>query len=160
MLVPFDGSAAAERVLRRACRAAQPDGATLTVLCVVKIPSGLSPDELPSSSDDTVLQALVQAQEVCRDEGVVASFELSHARSLAQAILDETHRSGAVLVCLSLQEQGGRGETALMSQTVQQVLAAAPCSVLLSDPAVDLPAPAPMPLHPRSLRPGAPDGGC
>jgi hypothetical protein len=81
--------------------------------------------------------ALVRAQMICREEGVVGVFKLSHARNLAEAIVAEARRSGAVLICLSLEEHE-LGETALMSETVQSVLAAAPCSVLLEDPAVEL----------------------
>lgn len=81
--------------------------------------------------------ALTHAQAICHEEGVVGVFELNHARDLADAIIAEARRSGAVLIGLSL-EARELGETALMSETVQAVLAAAPCSVLLEDPAADL----------------------
>jgi nucleotide-binding universal stress UspA family protein len=136
-LVPFDGSRGAEKVLRRACRAARRDGARLTVLCVVKLP----PDDEEAWGDPdldaTALRALTAAQVICREEGVVGVFELNHARDLADAIVSEARRSGAALIGLSLEEHE-LGESALMSETVQHVLAAAPCSVLLEDPAVDL----------------------
>ena len=138
MLVPFDGSVAAERLLRRACRVSRAEGAALTVLCVVALPAGMAPDEAPPELDDTVLRALARAQEICREEGVAATFELNHARNLADAIVEDAQRSGSTLICLSLEEHE-RGETALMSPTVQSVLAAAPCSVLLNDPESELP---------------------
>jgi nucleotide-binding universal stress UspA family protein len=138
MLVPFDGSTAAERLLRHACRVARAEDALLTVLCVVALPAGMMPDEAPSELDDTVLVALARAQEICREEGMAATFELSHARNLADAIVEEAERSGSTLICLSLEEHQPR-ETALMSPTVQAILAAAPCSVLLNDPATGLP---------------------
>jgi len=140
MLVPFDGSHAAEQLLRRACRAARTDHADLIVLGVVRIPAGLELDELPDDLDDTVLHALIQAQDICRDEGIAATFELTHARNLPNAIIEEAERSDASLICLSMEEHAP-GETALMSPDVQAVLAAASCSVLLNDPALDLPAP-------------------
>ena len=137
LLVPYDGSRGAEKVLRRACRAARRDGADLTVLCVVKMP----PDDEEAWGDPdldvTALVALTAAQRICLQEGVTAVFELNHARNLADAIIAEAHRSGAALIGLSLEEHE-LGETALMSETVQDVLAAAPCSVLLQDPAVEL----------------------
>lgn len=136
-LVPFDGSHGAEKVLRIACRAARRDGDRLTVLCVVKLP----PDDEAAwgnpDLDNTALLALARAQQICHEEGVVAVFELSHARNLATAIVAEAERSGAALIGLSLEEHE-LGETALMSETVQQVLASAPCTVLLEDPAVEL----------------------
>jgi nucleotide-binding universal stress UspA family protein len=141
MLVPFDGSHAAEQLLRRACRAAQADQSDLIVLGVVRIPTGVALDELPDDLDDTVLQALIQAQEICRQEDVAATFELTHARYLPDAILEEAQRSEASLICLSLDEHV-IGETALMSPEVQSVLAAASCSVLLNDPGIELPPPA------------------
>ncbi len=136
-LVPFDGSKGAEKVLRRACRAARMDGARLTVLCVVRMP----PDDEDAwgdpELDSTALVALARAQQICHEEGVVGVFELSHARNLAEAIVAEARRGGSTLIGLSLQERD-LGETALMSETVQQVLTTAPCTVLLDDPAVDL----------------------
>lgn len=141
MLVPFDGSHAAEQLLRRACRAARTDAADLIVLGVVRMPAGVALDELPEDLDDTVLQALITAQKVCREEGVAATFELTHARNLPEAILEEAERSDASLICLSMDEHAP-GETALMSPDVQSVLAAASCSVLLNDPGIELPPPA------------------
>jgi nucleotide-binding universal stress UspA family protein len=81
--------------------------------------------------------ALARAQAVCREEGVVAVFKLEYARDLAEAIIAEARRSGATVICLSLHEHE-LAETALMSETVQSVLAAAPCSVLLEDPSLDV----------------------
>jgi nucleotide-binding universal stress UspA family protein len=136
LLVPFDGSFGAERVLRSACRAARRDGDRLTVLCVVKMP----PDDEAAwgdpDLDNTALISLARAQQICHEEGVVAVFELSHARNLADAIVAEARRSRAALIGMSLNEHE-LGETALMSETVQQVLASAPCTVLLEDPAVE-----------------------
>ena len=136
-LVPFDGSWGAEKVLRSACRAARGDGARLTVLCVVKLPPDDDSAWGDPDLDNTALLALTRAQQICHEEKVVAVFELSHARNLAVAIVAEAQRSGAALIGLSLEEHE-LGETALMSETVQHVLASAPCTVLLEDPAVAL----------------------
>jgi nucleotide-binding universal stress UspA family protein len=132
MLVPFDGSQAAERVLRSACQTARRDGGSLYVLCVALLPA----DETAEPSDiveTTVLHALLRAQQVCAEEGVACMFKLSYARNLADAILAEARRGDATLIAMSLNEHE-RGESALMSETVQEVLAAAPCTVLLTDP--------------------------
>jgi nucleotide-binding universal stress UspA family protein len=135
LLVPFDGSRGAEKVLRRACRAARRDRAGLEVLCVVH-----PPDRSEDRLDVTAMQALIRAQVICREEGVVGVFKLYHDRSLSHAILAEAYRSGAVLIGLSLRERapGETDATALMSETVQAVLAAAPCAVLLDDPEPEL----------------------
>ncbi|MGE3911749.1 MAG: universal stress protein [Chloroflexota bacterium] len=133
LLAPFDGSRGAEQVLRRACRTARRDGAGLAVLCLVRLPSDDETLWDDPGLDDTALAALVRAQVICREEGVVAVFKLNHARDLATAIVAEARRSGAVLICMSLDEydEARRGETALMSETVQAVLASAPCSLVL-----------------------------
>lgn len=139
LLVPFDGSRGAEKALRRACQAALREGNRLTVLCVVKMP----PDDEEAwgdpNLDDTALAALVRAQQICREERLVAVFKLNHGRNLADAIVAEAHRGGAALICMSLDEyeEHELGESALMSETVQSVLAAAPCSVLLENPDAD-----------------------
>src|SRR3954452_12962881 len=119
-LVPFDGSQGAEKVLRIACHAARRDGDQLIVLCVVKLPPGDDDWDDPDL-DMTALRALAMAQMICREEGVVGVFKLNHARNLAEAIVAEARRSGAALIGLSLEEHE-LGETALMSETVQQVL--------------------------------------
>jgi len=140
LLVPFDASQGAEKVLRRACRAALQDGDRLTVLCVAKLPPD-SYDDLgdPEVEFDAML-ALTRAQQICHEEGTISVFKLSHSRDLAEAIIAEARRSHAALICMSLDayEEHEVGETALMSETVQSVLASAPCSVLLDDPASQL----------------------
>ena len=137
LLVPFDGSQGAEKVLRRACRTARRDGVSLAVLCVVMMP----PDDEEAwgdpDLDTTAMVALARAQLVCREEGVVGVFKLNHARDLGEAIVAEARRSGATLICLSLKDYE-LGETALMSESVQTVLTTAPCSVLLEDPSSGL----------------------
>jgi nucleotide-binding universal stress UspA family protein len=145
LLVPFDGSRGAEEVLRRACRTARRDNDDLSVLCMVKLP----PDDPSASSgqaawddpnlDLTAMASLARAQQICREEGVAGVFKLNYARNLADAIIAEARRSGVVLICMSLDEydEHQRGETALMSETVQSVLATAPCSVLLEDPSAE-----------------------
>lgn len=140
LIVPFDGSLGAEKVLRRACRAARRDDNGLAVLCLVRLP----PDDEAAWSDPdldrTAMTALVRAQAICREEGVVGVFKLNYARDLVDAIVVDARRSNAALICMSLDEYDDHelGETALMSETVQAVLASAPCSVLLDDPATEL----------------------
>ena len=140
LLVPFDGSLGAEKVLRRACRTARRDDDGLAVLCLVRLP----PDDEEAwgnpNLDRTAMAALARAQVICREEGVVGVFKLNYARDLVDAIISEARRSNAALICMSLDEYDEHelGETALMGRTVQSVLASAPCSVLLDDPTVDL----------------------
>ena len=137
LLVPFDGSRGAERVLRRACRAARRDGDSVAVLCMVHIPAdddtaGWADPDL----DRTAMSALAQAQAICREEGVVGGvFKLNFARDFADAIVAEARRSGSLLICMSLDEYADEEESrsVLMSATVQSVLADAPCSVLLEE---------------------------
>jgi nucleotide-binding universal stress UspA family protein len=137
LLVPFDGSLGAEKVLRRACRAARRDGVSLAVLCVAMLPADDEDAWTDPGLDTTAMIALARAQKVCREEGVVGVFKLNHARDLVEAIIAEARRSGATLICLSLKDHE-LGETALMSQTVQDVLTTAPCSVLLEDPRLEV----------------------
>jgi nucleotide-binding universal stress UspA family protein len=138
LLVPFDGSAAAEHLLRYACRVALRDYDRLMVLCVAALPPDLPADASPPDTAAGAMHALAVAQHVCREEGVVAIFRLTYAHDLARAILAEAERDGAALICLSL-DAHAPGETALMSPAVQSVLASAPVAVLLTDPAAELP---------------------
>ena len=140
LLVPFDGSLGAEKVLRRACRAARRDDNGLAVLCLVRLPLDDEAAWGDPDLDRTAMAALTRAQAICRAEGVVGVFKLNYARDLVDAIVAEARRSDAALICMSLDEfdEHELGETALMSETVQAVLASAPCSVLLDDPATEL----------------------
>jgi nucleotide-binding universal stress UspA family protein len=130
MLVPFDGSAAAERVLRAACQGAKADQAPLVVLCVVPIPAGRAADEVPLDASAGVMAALIRAMDICRDEGVTATFEETYATNLADEILRVADSMQACVIALPLDGQTP-GETALMSVTVQRVLAGAHCTVML-----------------------------
>lgn len=139
LLVPFDGSWGAEKVLRRACLSARRDNDGLSVLCMVKLPTNDVDAWDDPNLDSTAMTALTRAQAICRAEGVVGVFKLNYARNLAEAIIAEARRSNVVVICMSLDEfdEHELGESSLMSETVQSVLAAAPCSVLLEDPSVD-----------------------
>jgi nucleotide-binding universal stress UspA family protein len=134
--VPFDGSAAAERVLRTACQAALAEGAPLLVLCVVLIPSGRAADETPIDARASVMHALVQATEICREEQVVATFRETYATNLADEILRIADERNAAVIALALGDESP-GETELMSPTVQRVLARAHCTVLLQTSTTD-----------------------
>lgn len=131
MLVPFDGSAAAERVLRAACQASKEDDAPLVVLCVVPVPAGLAPDETPPDVEERVMRALVRATDVCHEEGVIAVFHQTYATDLADEILRKADQMQATVIAMPLH---GEAETELMSPVVQQVLAGAHCTVMLGAP--------------------------
>ena len=131
MLVPFDGSPAAERVLRAACRGAQADQVPLVVLCVVPIPANRSADKVPLDATRTVMAALIRAMDVCREEGITATFEETYATNLADEILRVADALGACVIALPLNGHTP-GETALMSATVQRMLAGAHCTVMLT----------------------------
>ena len=93
LLVPFDGSRGAEKVLRRACRTARRDDDGLTVLCVVKLPTDDETAWGDPTLDATAMSALARAQVICREEGVVGVFKLTYARDLTEAIVAEAWRS-------------------------------------------------------------------
>jgi nucleotide-binding universal stress UspA family protein len=138
MLVPFDGSAEAERTLHAACVASRTEEAPLVVLCVVPIPAGHTADELPLNAAAEVLKALVRAQDICRAEGVVATFQQTYALNLAREIVRVADSMQASVIALPLDYQGAEGSTELMSSTVQNVLARAHCTVMI-DPVDRLP---------------------
>jgi nucleotide-binding universal stress UspA family protein len=130
MLVPFDGTLAAERVLRAACQGAGAEHAPLVVLCVVPIPAGRAADETPPDAEAGVVRALLTAQEICREEGIVAVFRETYASNLAIEILRVADEMQASVIAMPL-DHHAPGETELMSSTVQRVLAGAHCTVML-----------------------------
>jgi K+-sensing histidine kinase KdpD len=104
LLVPFDGSRGAEKVLRRACRAARRDDNGVAVLCLVRLPLQDEAAWDDPDLDSTAMAALARAQVICREEGVVGVFKLNYARNLVDAIVEEARRSNAGLICMSLDE--------------------------------------------------------
>jgi K+-sensing histidine kinase KdpD len=134
VLVPFDGSPAAERLLRAACGAAQRERTPLVVLCMVPILVGRAADETPTNTQAAVMRALVAAQDICRQEGVVAVFRETYATDFAAEILRVADQMQASVIAMSLDEwseQDDHHATHLMSSTVQRVLAGAQCTLML-----------------------------
>jgi K+-sensing histidine kinase KdpD len=127
--MPFDGSEAAERVLRTACRAALEERVSMVVLCVVPISVGGAAEETPPDSRMAALNALVRAAEICQDEGVAATFRETYATNLADEIVRVADRMRAAVIALPLDDVAS--PSGLMSPTVQDVLAQAHCTVLL-----------------------------
>ena len=78
-----------------------------------------------------VMTALIRAMDVCREEGVTATFEETLATNLADEILRVADSMQACVIALPLAGPAA-GETALMSATVQRVLAGAHCTVMLT----------------------------
>jgi hypothetical protein len=144
MLVPFDGSTATERVLRAACRACLDDDVPLVVLCVVPIPAGRAAEETPPDLKAAVMHALVRANEICGEEGVVATFRETYATDLADEIVRIANRLRAVVVALPLENPPGDAQ--LAGPALQRVLCHAGCSVVLQP----IPAASPRTAH-RSL---------
>jgi nucleotide-binding universal stress UspA family protein len=109
----------------------------LLVLCVAAPPAPAPVEEAPVELEASALETLARAQQVCREEAVVAIFELGYARTWADAIVEQAQRGSVTLICLSLEPRGPR-DAALMNPTVREVLRRAPCSVLLNDATTDL----------------------
>ena len=129
ILVPFDGTVAAQRVLRTVSRAALDEHAPLVVLCVIAVPAGRAADETSLDAEAGSYRALLQAREICSQEGVVATYRETYAPDVAEEIVRVADRVHAAVIALPLDERPRSSHE--MSLTAQRVLERAHCTVLL-----------------------------
>jgi nucleotide-binding universal stress UspA family protein len=148
IVVPSDGSTAAEVELASARALARATGARILVVHVDELVRGhLGVHSLHPCQDQLQATARVQVEEL-RRAGVRAELELvASAGELAHAIVDVAQRRDADLI---VARQGrSRARLGLLSGGVaRRLIRLAPCPVLVVSPPAQRP--------PRGVRPGAP----
>jgi nucleotide-binding universal stress UspA family protein len=131
ILVPLDGSAFSEAVIRPAMRVALASGAEVTLLRVVRpgyVPSFLH-SELPPSPEE-YLETLREA--LPRELGVVETRVLTDSEP-ALAIVEEAEENGYDLVAMATHGQGGV-RSMLLGSTADRVLHGTRIPLLLFRP--------------------------
>ena len=89
ILVPYDGSAHADDLLRFALDAVREAGGRVVALYVTRIPSSLPLTPLPAHVDSVGNAALDHAEDVARRHGYTIETRLARAHDVADAIVGE-----------------------------------------------------------------------
>jgi APA family basic amino acid/polyamine antiporter len=128
ILVPTLGGTETE-TLQFACEMAKLQGAEVTALYVIEIPSTLPLDTfLPDRLADADL-ALKRAQAIGREFEVAVTTHLLQARSAGQAILDLAKEQSFDLIVMGTSYR--RGASAWLGATTEYVVRNAHCRVLI-----------------------------
>lgn len=112
------------------CRLARERGAVLTAVAVVEVPVELPLDCHMETEDAQAQELLERARATTESFGVKSTLRLVRARQAGTAIVDEVERQHAELAIVGVTRRPSRRQTSL-GRTVEMVLKAAPCRVML-----------------------------
>jgi APA family basic amino acid/polyamine antiporter len=130
ILVPLKLGDLGQEVLATALKLAEDRGAEVRVLHVLKVPMSLPLDADLREQEGRGREAIEQARELAREQGVVVEGEVVRARSRSEAIVAEAARVGADLVVLGSAARWRAGSR-FFSPTVDEVLRRAPSDVMV-----------------------------
>ncbi len=129
ILIPYDGSAQADDLLRLACEEVGGDG-RVVALYVTRVPPSLPLDPLPARVDAAGNDALDHAERVTRPYDGVVETRLTRARHVADAIVGEARETGADAIYMPL-GQGSIWRRWRRARAAWRIARRAPCRVLL-----------------------------
>jgi basic amino acid/polyamine antiporter, APA family len=160
ILVPIFGSPLDDDIVQTAGRLSSDayeedfdrEGATIEAVWILEVPMSLPIDAaLPPEQLKRARSALARAKAIGEEyEDVVVATATVRARRVGEAICDEARRRGVEVIVMAAEESsrirggallGGRGrpgETAI-GEVTKYVMAKAPCPVILTAPARDVP---------------------
>lgn len=116
--------------LDAACRLADERGAVVTAVAAIEVPVELPLDCLMDAEEALARDLLERAAATIESFGVKSVLRLVRARQAGTAILDEVERQHAELLVVGVSPRPRRRSTAL-GATVEHVVKAAPCRVML-----------------------------
>jgi nucleotide-binding universal stress UspA family protein len=130
ILVPVNGSATDEDVVRLACRLALRQRARVFVITIVEVRRGLPLSSIQSQEVAAAEALLDRAEALGKEYEVDMKVELLQAREAASAIVEEVTARQADLMVVGLPFRERFGEF-FMGKTVPFILRNARCRVLL-----------------------------
>jgi nucleotide-binding universal stress UspA family protein len=132
VLVPVNGNAVDEQVVRLACTVVRRQQGKLTLLHIIEVPRSFPLDaEFNIESSRRILD---DAAEIAEKMGVQAGTEVIQAREAGATIVEEARNMGAGLILLGLPRLQRMGSPSL-GRTVPYVLLHAHCRVIVVRPA-------------------------
>jgi APA family basic amino acid/polyamine antiporter len=130
ILVPMKLGDIGEEMIATAVRLAQDGGSRIVALHVIRVPLDLPLDSPMHDEEERAAASIAEAQLLGADHGVEVRGSIVRARSLGQAIVAEVERTGADLIVMGSSPRWRR-QSRFFSPTVDYVLKAAPCEVLI-----------------------------
>jgi nucleotide-binding universal stress UspA family protein len=130
ILVPVNGSATDEDVVRLACRLALRQRARVFVITIVEVRRGLPLSSIQSQEVAAAEALLDRAEALGKEYEVDMKVELLQAREAASALVEEVTAREADLMVVGLPFRERFGEF-FMGKTVPFILRNARCRVLL-----------------------------
>jgi APA family basic amino acid/polyamine antiporter len=132
IVVPVVRSAESEEAMVAAARLAAERRATIVLLHVLAVPMDLPLDTDLGERERAADDLLDSARALVEEYGVRALPRMVRARSVAAAIVEETERRDADLVVIGAGRRLGAGRAPVFGGTVDRVLRASPCRVLVT----------------------------
>jgi APA family basic amino acid/polyamine antiporter len=132
IVVPVVRTNESEEALVAAARLAAERRATIAIVHVIQVPLERRLDQVTRKEEDRADELLEQARALVEAYGVRSMTRLVRARRAGPAIVEEAERRNAELIVMGAPRRAGRRGTAIFGQTVDYVLKASPCRVLLA----------------------------
>jgi basic amino acid/polyamine antiporter, APA family len=132
IVVPVVRSYETEEALIAAARLAAERRATIAIVHVIEVPLDRPLDAVTPEEDEDANDLLEQSRGLVEDYGVRAVTRLVRARRAGPAIVEEAERRTAELIVMGAPRRPARRRTAIFGPTVDHVLKASPCRVLLA----------------------------
>jgi basic amino acid/polyamine antiporter, APA family len=132
IVVPVVRSNESEEALVAAARLAAERRATIAIVHVIQVPLERRLDQVTRKEEDRADELLEQARALVESYGVRSMTRLVRARRAGPAIVEEAERRNAELIVMGAPRRAGRRRTAIFGTTVDYVLKASPCRVLLA----------------------------
>jgi APA family basic amino acid/polyamine antiporter len=132
IVVPVVRSNESEEALVAAARLAAERRATIAIVHVMEVPLERRLDQVTREEEDEADELLEQARALVETYGVRSVTRLVRARRAGPAIVEEAERRNAELLVMGAPRRPARRRTAIFGQTVDHVLKASPCRVLLA----------------------------
>jgi APA family basic amino acid/polyamine antiporter len=132
IVVPVVRSYESEEALIAAARLAAERRATIAIVHVIEVPMDRPLDAVTPEEEAVADEILEQARALVEAYGVRAVTRLVRARRAGPAIVEEAERRNAELIVMGAPRRPARRRTAIFGPTVDYVLKASPCRVLLA----------------------------
>jgi APA family basic amino acid/polyamine antiporter len=132
IVVPVVRSNESEEALVAAARLAAERRATIAIVHVIEVPLERRLDQVTGEREAAADDLLEQARALVETYGVRSMTRLVRARRAGPAIVEEAERRNAELLVMGAPRRAARRRSAIFGQTVDYVLKASPCRVLLA----------------------------
>jgi basic amino acid/polyamine antiporter, APA family len=132
IVVPVVRSFESEEALVAAARLAAERRATIAIVHVIEVPMDRPLDAVRPDEEEKADELLDQARGLVESYGVRAMVRIVRARRAGPAIVQEAAQRDAELIVMGAPRRSGRRRTAIFGTTVDYVLKASPCRVLLA----------------------------